>query len=130
MRVRAGVVLAIGALLAPGAIMAGAAAPADQAELGRATYTNCAACHGASGQGGFAPPFVANPDLKDAPAAIAHIVGGSVNMPPFGGQLSAAEIAAVLNYVRNSWGNRADLIGAADVAAVEGRLAAARQKRN
>jgi cytochrome c oxidase cbb3-type subunit 2 len=43
-------------------------------------------------------------------------------MPPFGDQLSPAEIAAVLNHVRNSWGNKAEPIGAADVAAVERQL--------
>ena len=106
------------AKLALGSVAVVAAPPANEAELGGALYGNCAACHGDAGQGGFAPPFAGNPDLRDGPAMIAHVVGGSANMPPFGGQLSPAEIAAVLNHVRNSWGNHAAPIAATEVAAI------------
>lgn len=100
-----------------------AATPASEAELGRAVYTNCASCHGEAGQGGFAPPLAGSATLKEDHAAIVHVVAGSVNMPPFGDQLSDAEVAAVLNHIRNSWGNRAAPIRAADVAAIEKQLA-------
>ena len=36
-------------------------------------------------------------------------------MPPFAQQLSDEDIAAVLTYVRNSWGNRAPAVSPADV---------------
>jgi cytochrome c oxidase cbb3-type subunit II len=110
------------AALALGPLIAAMAAPATEAELGRAVYTNCAGCHGERGQGGFAPPLAGSPTVKEDQAAIVRVVAGSVNMPPFGEQLSDVEIAAVLNHVRNSWGNKAAPIRAADVAAIERQL--------
>jgi len=38
-------------------------------------------------------------------------------MPAWKGQLKDAEIAAVITYIRNSWGNKASAVTAADVAA-------------
>jgi mono/diheme cytochrome c family protein len=73
------------------------------AELGRAIYTNCAACHGEAGQGAIAPKV------------IAQVLHGSAIMPPFREQLSDEEVAAVVNHIRNSWGNHAALVGAADI---------------
>lgn len=43
---------------------------------------------------------------------------GQVPMTPFGGMLKDEEIAAVLTFVRNSFGNRADPVAAAQVKAV------------
>ncbi|RMG25509.1 MAG: dehydrogenase, partial [Bacteroidetes bacterium] len=43
---------------------------------------------------------------------------GEVPMTPFGSLLSDEEIAAVLTYVRNSWGNQASVISAEQVKAV------------
>ncbi len=110
-------------LVALGPAVVAASLPANEAELGRAVYTNCVACHGDRGQGGFAPSLVGSATVKEDQAAIIHVVAGSVNMPPFGEQLSDAEIAAVLNHVRNSWGNQAAPINPADVAAIEQQLA-------
>ncbi len=110
-------------LVALGPAVVAAGLPANEAELGRAVYTNCVACHGDAGQGGFAPPLAGSATLKEDQAAIIHVVAGSVNMPPFGEQLSDAEIAAVLNHVRNNWGNKAAPIRAADVAAIEKQMA-------
>ncbi len=96
--------------------------PSGTEELGRANYTNCAACHGAEGQGGFAPTLVANVNLKNTEYVIAHILKGSPVMPAFKNQLSSDEIAALINHVRNSWGNRAEKISGADVVEVEKKL--------
>ena len=109
-------------LVALGPAVVAAGLPANEAELGRAVYTNCVACHGERGQGGFAPPLVGSATLREDQAAIVHVVSGSVNMPPFGEQLSDAEIAAVLNHVRNSWGNKAAPIRPGDVAVIERQL--------
>jgi mono/diheme cytochrome c family protein len=38
-------------------------------------------------------------------------------MPPFGPQLSDADVAAVVNHERSSWGNEAPLVQPADVTA-------------
>jgi mono/diheme cytochrome c family protein len=94
------------------------AAKAAEADLGRALYSNCAACHGAAGRGGRGPAFASNANLQNTQYATAHILTGSADMPPFNEQLSQDEIAAVLNYVRNHWGNHAQTISGADVAAV------------
>ncbi|MEA3161741.1 MAG: hypothetical protein QOD95_3289 [Gammaproteobacteria bacterium] len=96
-----------------------AAAAGDGAEIFAA---RCAACHQAGGTGipGAFPPlagsnWVTGPDVT-AVRILLHGVQGrlSVNgvayngaMPEFGSQLSDAEIAAVLSYVRSQWGNKA-----------------------
>ena len=104
------------------------------AARGAAIYAaNCAACHQASGQGlpGVFPPLAGDP-LVNAADPAAHIStvldgkqGSSINgvtyaspMPPFKGILSDADIAAVVNHERTSWGNAAGLVSAADVAAL------------
>ena len=45
-------------------------------------------------------------------------------MPTFGSQLSDAEIAAVLTYVRGQWGNKAGPVGAALVSTQRAATAA------
>ncbi|PFG54280.1 mono/diheme cytochrome c family protein [Marinobacter sp. LV10R520-4] len=85
----------------------------------------CSACHQASGQGipGAFPPLAGSEwMLADAaiPVAIVHdglqgkieVAGNQFQgvMPKFGGQLSDAELAAVLSYARSQWGNDASAI--------------------
>jgi len=58
---------------------------------------NCAVCHGAEGQG------VSGPDIRplgdgDTARVVTQITDGGTAMPPFGGQLSAADIDAVAAY--------------------------------
>lgn len=99
----------------------------DKAELvarGEKIYNaNCAACHQATGLG--LPgvfPALAGGKIATGPAA-AHIdivVNGSkVNpaMAAFGKQLSDLDLAAVITFERNSWGNTASVVQPADVAA-------------
>lgn len=81
----------------------------------------CAACHQASGEG-IPPTF---PALKASPVAtgdIKHhidiVVNGVKNtaMQAFGGQLSEVDIAAVVTYERNAWGNNmADMTQPIDI---------------
>lgn len=83
----------------------------------------CAWCHGERGEGapGAFPALAGNRAVNLAnPANLVQIVrhGGyspatagnprPYGMPPFGQRLDDAEIAAVLTYVRRSWGNDAD----------------------
>ncbi|MBA1274753.1 cytochrome c oxidase subunit II [Stutzerimonas azotifigens] len=85
--------------------------------------TNCVACHQASGEG-MPPTF---PALKGSPIATgeaqAHldiVVHGKrgTSMPAFGGQLSEVDIAAVITYERNAWGNKVgDMVLPKDVLA-------------
>ena len=99
---------------------------------GAATYSaHCSACHQATGQGvpGAFPPLAESEWLlADAaiPIAIVHDgLQGSIEvagnpfqgvMPKFGGQLSDAELAAVLSFARSEWGNTASEISADKVA--------------
>jgi cytochrome c oxidase subunit II len=100
---------------------------ADAEELisqGEQVYTaNCAACHGPEGQGGGVFPALAGSELLtgDPTGAIQVVVHGRGAMPAFGGTLSNEQIAAVLSYERNSWGNEAEIIAPEQVAqAAEG----------
>lgn len=82
---------------------------AEQMKKGEEVYkANCAACHQVGGTGGG--PF---PALKGSLVAtkgpvadhLKLVIGGKGIMPPFGPQLSDADIAAVVTYERNAWGN-------------------------
>lgn len=75
-------------------------------EGGRLYAQHCAACHGDRGQGGAGPALAGNGKLQDATFVMTQVLIGSRFMPPFGDKLSDRQIAAVLTFVRNSWGNR------------------------
>nr|WP_238526981.1 cytochrome c oxidase subunit II [Glaciecola nitratireducens] len=86
--------------------------------------TACIACHQANG-GGLPPMFPALKGSKVAlekqniPLHISMIINGKNNMPAFGKQLSMSEIAAVVTYERNAWGNNTgDMVQAKDVNAI------------
>lgn len=93
-----------------GAGMMGAAQPMSEAELMKEGATvfaaNCAVCHGAQGEGGVGPELAGYSVLKNEQLIITQVVRGGRVMPPFGSKLSDDQIAAVLTYIRNSWGNR------------------------
>jgi len=91
---------------------------------GEAVYkANCLACHQANGagvQGVF--PAVAGSQLATKPenlqAHITQIIYGKNLMPAFGEQLNDGDIAAVVTYTRNAFGNdTGDVVQAANVAA-------------
>jgi len=98
---------------------------------GSAVYgTNCASCHGASGQGlaGAFPALAGNPAVTgDAGGVIGIVANGlhgqiKVNgqtfngaMPSWHGKLTDAQIAAVITYIRTSWGNKASPVTEAQV---------------
>ncbi len=80
----------------------------------------CAYCHGDQGQGavGAYPPLAGNRAVNMArPTNLVQVIahGGFLpttagnprpyGMPPFGQTLDAAGVAAVLTYIRGSWGN-------------------------
>ena len=105
---------------------AAAAAPAkdlskdELLKAGEKVYTtNCAACHQATGLG-LPPNFPAlkGSKIANGPAAahIAQVLHGKKLMPPFA-QLSDADIAAVVSYERESWGNKGGIVQASAVAA-------------
>lgn len=95
-------------------------------EKGKQVYTTtCQACHQATGAGipGAFPPLGESEWVNGSPkrmiAIVLHGLQGEINvkgqkfqgvMPPFKDQLKAEDIAAVVTYVRNSFGNKSDLV--------------------
>lgn len=83
----------------------------------------CQGCHMADGKGakgaGAYPTLAGNPKLlaKAYPAYV--VVKGVAAMPAFGLFMDDAQIAAVVNYIRGSFGNKStDSISATEVAAI------------
>jgi nitrite reductase (NO-forming) len=105
----------------------------QQVRAGESRFTGtCSVCHQANGQGleGVFPPLAKSDFLMaDKQRAIGIVVNGlngkvTVNgktydsvMPPMS-QLTDDEIANILTYVRNSWGNKGDAVSAAEVAQI------------
>ena len=78
--------------------------------------SGCVVCHGGFGTGGFGPKLSGDPLLIIEPFVVAQIVLGRGQMPPFGDKLSDEQIAAVAQYIRNSWGNDFGPVTPKDVA--------------
>lgn len=95
-------------------------------EKGKQVFTTtCQACHQATGAGipGAFPPLAESEWVNGSPkrviAIVLHGLQGEINvkgqkfqgvMPPFKEQLKPEDIAAVATYVRNSFGNKSDLV--------------------
>ncbi|MCZ6804007.1 MAG: cytochrome c oxidase subunit II [Proteobacteria bacterium] len=83
--------------------------------------TSCAACHMANGQGleGTFPALAGSPIATGPLAAhLDRVINGKAGtmMVAFGTQLKDAELAAVITFERNSWGNdTGDVVQPADV---------------
>lgn len=90
----------------------------------------CVDCHGGKGQGSAPdyPPLAGNHAIAGPQAvnAIRAVLNGGFppstagnpypfGMPPFGPQLSDQEVAALVSYVRNSWGNQGGFVSASEV---------------
>jgi cytochrome c oxidase subunit 2 len=91
----------------------------------KAYNANCAACHQANGQGipGVFPAIAGSAIATgDVAGHINIVVNGKAGtaMQAFGEQLSAVDLAAVITYQRNAFGNDAgDMVQPADVAAAK-----------
>jgi cytochrome c oxidase subunit 2 len=97
---------------------------AELTERGEKVYaTNCAACHQASGEGMPAAGFPALKGsqiaTKDMAAHLDIVIHGSKKNPvmaAWGNMLNDLELAAVITYERNAWGNdTGELVQPADV---------------
>jgi nitrite reductase (NO-forming) len=105
-----------------------------QIEKGKRVFLQtCFACHQANGQGlpGVFPPLAKSDYLMaDKDRSIHGVLKGlsgpiTVNGKPFNGvmppvTLSDEQVANVLTYVRNSWGNEGDAVTVDDVRRVKG----------
>lgn len=94
--------------------------------------TNCATCHQQDGQGipGAFPPLAGSPIVNDKnhEIMVSIILMGYdarpefAAMPPQADLLTDEEIAAIVNYERTSWGNKALTITAEDVKSIRDSL--------
>jgi mono/diheme cytochrome c family protein len=118
---------------APLAPVAAPAGPLDEglARQGKALYEHhCADCHGADGRGKAPayPPLAGNRALtmREPVNAIRIVLNGGFGpgtagnprpygMPPYGQVLDDAQVAAVVSYLRASWGNAAPGVTPSDV---------------
>ena len=110
-----------------------ASAPSDAVmAAGRSLYVeHCASCHQTTGAGvpGAFPPLADNDRLANADFVIDTVLRGrsgpivvrgqpyNGQMPALGAQLSDSEIASVVTYVRNSFGNHFGSVDASQVKA-------------
>ena len=83
---------------------------AELMERGEAVYAaNCAACHMPNGEGVGTFPALINSPIAKGPIAdhIDIVLNGKEGsmMQAFGAQLNDVDIAAVVTYERNAWGN-------------------------
>jgi mono/diheme cytochrome c family protein/glucose/arabinose dehydrogenase len=99
-------------------------------ELGQREYgTLCAGCHQPNGTGlpGMATPLVGSEWVLGHPRNLIRIVlqgkEGEMLMPPMGAALSDEQLAAVLTYIRRSWGHQAAPVSPAQVSEIRGRTA-------
>jgi alcohol dehydrogenase (quinone), cytochrome c subunit len=109
----------------------GGGVPSEEVSAGASIYKErCEKCHSASGRGGvFSGPPLAGSAIAQAedPASLINIIvygpgkskgvslGAWESMPAYGSVLDDAQIAAVSNYIRGSWGNRAPAVSRGDV---------------
>jgi mono/diheme cytochrome c family protein len=114
---------------------AGGSATSGGAAAGAAVFTaNCSGCHGANGQGqaGVFPPLAGNPVVVGDKTKVITILNNGLNgsiqvngatyngqMPAWKGNLTPAQIADVITYIRSAWGNKGDAVTAAEVSAVK-----------
>jgi mono/diheme cytochrome c family protein len=114
-----------------GPAYAGATVTADEARAGTAIYAErCEECHGPSGRGGFfTGPALAGSAIVQGenPATLINAIlyGSTIGrsagasawepMPAYGDTLSDAEVVAISNFMRGSWGNRAAPVTPEDV---------------
>ncbi len=106
----------------------------DYSTIGAQVYSqNCSSCHGEAGAGtpGVFPALAGDSVVngRDADAHIGVVLHGlsgkaiagktyAAQMPAFGSQLSDAQIAAVIDHERTSWGNHGATITPAQVTRV------------
>jgi len=90
---------------------------------GKTIYeANCLSCHMENGEGipGVFPPMANNPNIKNKESLVKVTLNGQsgtiiVNGVEYNGEMAPVpmtdvEVADVLNYIRNSWGERSSAI--------------------
>jgi cytochrome c oxidase subunit II len=81
---------------------------AELMQRGQQVYTsNCAVCHQPTGKGAGAFPALDGSKIANGPIAqhVSIVLSGKGAMPTWGNTLNDVEIASVITFERNSWGN-------------------------
>lgn len=96
--------------------------------------TNCSTCHSSDGKGspGAFPPLAGNAVVNGDASNVIHIVKNGLTgtikvkgatyagtMPAWKGTLTNDQIAAVISFIRSSWGNSGGPVTSAQVAATK-----------
>jgi mono/diheme cytochrome c family protein len=108
--VRAGFILALLAAVPAAAQNADFRGDRFTMQGGEAVYRSvCQGCHmadakGATGAGSY-PALANNPRLAEPGYVVAMVMNGHKGMPPFRGHFTDAQVADVVNYVREHFGN-------------------------
>ena len=104
------------------------------AETGQSLYNdNCAACHQRTGLGikGAFPALIGGKMVTGPlPALIPTVLNGRGGMPAFKSDLTDAQMAMVLSYIRASWGNKASIITTAQVTQARIKASATAKPKN
>ncbi|MCU5774530.1 cytochrome c [Erwiniaceae bacterium BAC15a-03b] len=111
----------------------GYAMAASRREQAALSYeVNCSACHGLQGEGikGMVPAFAGNNAMQHDPTNMIHAMlrgaraphteerQTAAGMPAFDWKMNDQQMADILNYVRNSWGNKGNEVTPDNVAAM------------
>lgn len=112
---------------------------AEQLALGKTNYATCAACHGMDGKGMQVGPQKMAPSFEGSELLLGNVEAPLVavlkgihkdpgssyvgQMMALGAGLSDEQIAAVLTYARNSFGNTASAISVEQAAAARAKYA-------
>lgn len=114
-----------------------APSPAQMQRGAKIYEDRCARCHGDDGRGraGAYVPLAGNRAvLRDPSANLVQVVLGGAfpastvgnprpfGMPPFATELDDEDVAAVLSWIRNAWGQRAGAVRALDVQRLRGSV--------
>ena len=118
-------VVMLGAALVLAASLAFSQGEGDLLKRGQDIFDNtCADCHRSNGEGlpNKFPALKGNAFVQGNPEPVLHTVlngrhGKLGRMPAWGGKFNDQEIAAVVSYARNAWGNKAPFITPEEVVA-------------
>jgi mono/diheme cytochrome c family protein len=105
----------------------------DPIARGKRVYNKCISCHQANGQGlpGIYPPLAGSDWMGKSPDILVRIIHNGLNGPIVVNgntynnvmtgfsDLSDKEIAEVLSYIRNTWGNSYPIITEEEVALID-----------
>lgn len=103
--------------------------------VGEGLYATCAGCHQASGRGslGIAPPLAGSAIVNGPVSRLALVLADGLGGPyvmagtEFRGVMAPAptrgdgDLAALMTYIRRSWGNTGDPVTASEVSAARQR---------